>query len=268
MMNTKTNKKAIDQAEHSLPMTLEATEMLKPSFNGRVYKDLMAVKKERAEKERLQSRLFYFIGLSISLLMCLIVINWKTYEQTGIMDLGTLETDFDDMMEIPISEQPPPPPPKDMQTAVIVEVADEEIIEEIDFEVDVEMSEGDVVEQHNIDFTVEITEEKEEIEEIFQIVETYPEPAGGMSTFYTYVSENLSYPPKAARLNVSGIVFLQFVVEKDGQITNIKVIKGIGAGCDEEAVRVLEGAPDWKPGRQRGRNVRVYMTVPIRFVLK
>ncbi len=267
MMKTKAKETPEAYVDHSLPSTLEATEILKPTMNKRHYQDLLDMKRNRSETDRLQSRLFYFIGLSLSLLFCIVVINWKTYERGDILDLGNLEADFEDIMEVPISEQPPPPPPKEMQTAVIVEVSDEEIIEDLEIQLDVEMTEEAAVEEHNIDFTMEPVEE-EKVEEIFQIVEQYPQPEGGMSTFYQYVANNIEYPPKARRLGVSGIVFCQFVVEKDGRISNIKVIKGIGAGCDEEAVRVLEGAPDWTPGKQRGRTVRVYMTVPIRFILK
>jgi protein TonB len=83
----------------------------------------------------------------------------------------------------------------------------------------------------------------------------------------TYVSENLKYPVKASRMDIQGRVFVQFVVEKDGSLTDIQVVKGIGAGCDEEAVRVIKNAPRWEPGKQRGRPVRVKMILPIVFKL-
>lgn len=268
IMKTKAKQELHDHVDHSLPRTLEATEMLKPSFSKRLFQDLMNVKKNRADSERLISRMSYFIGLSVSLLACIVVINWKTYDRLELIDLGQVEADFDDLMEVPISEQPPPPPPKEMQTAVIVEVSDEELIEEIEFQVDAEMTEEAQVEDHNIDFTVEATVEEESVEEVFTIVETYPAPVGGFQSFYEYVAKNIQYPAQARRLSIEGMVFVQFVVEKDGAITNIQVLKGIGAGCDKEAVRVLENAPPWKPGKQRGRNVRVYMTVPIRFILQ
>jgi protein TonB len=88
-----------------------------------------------------------------------------------------------------------------------------------------------------------------------------------MDSFLKYVSKNLKYPAQARRMGVEGKVFVQFVVEKDGSITDIKVVKGIGAGCDEEAVRVLENAPKWKPGKQRGRPVKQRIVLPIVFKL-
>ena len=72
----------------------------------------------------------------------------------------------------------------------------------------------------------------------------------------------------AKRLDISGRVYVRFVIEKDGSVTDVQVVKGIGGGCDEEAVKVLENSPKWIPGKQRGNNVRVYMTVPILFLLK
>jgi protein TonB len=88
-----------------------------------------------------------------------------------------------------------------------------------------------------------------------------------MKAFYDYVSKNLKYPPKAARMGIEGRVFVEFIVERDGSLTDINVAKGIGGGCDEEAVRVIAEAPNWSPGKQRGRAVRVRMIMPIVFKL-
>jgi len=105
--------------------------------------------------------------------------------------------------------------------------------------------------------------------EVFKLVEQAPEPIGGMGTFYEYVGKNIRYPLQARRMGIEGKVYVTFVVEKDGSLSNIETIKGIGAGCDEEAVRVLqdEATPLFKPGEQRGRPVRVRMQMPIIFKL-
>ena len=110
-------------------------------------------------------------------------------------------------------------------------------------------------------------EEEEEVEEIFTIVEDQPTPDGGMAAFYQFVQKNLKYPAQARRMGIEGKVFVQFVVDKNGTLTEVQAVKGIGAGCDEEAVRVIEGAPKWKPGKQRGRSVKVRMILPITFKL-
>jgi len=102
---------------------------------------------------------------------------------------------------------------------------------------------------------------------IFVAVQWEPRPLDGFEKFYKFVQYNIRYPARAFENNVQGKVFLTFVVEKDGSLTDIKVIRGIGSGCDEEAVRVVSISPKWKPGIQNGRIVRAEFTVPITFTL-
>ena len=83
-----------------------------------------------------------------------------------------------------------------------------------------------------------------------------------------YLGKNIKYPAAASRANVSGKVFLTFVVNTDGSIQDVSVLKGLGFGCDEEALRVVRGMPKWKPGKQSGRNVRVKYNLPVSFVLE
>ncbi len=101
----------------------------------------------------------------------------------------------------------------------------------------------------------------------FASVEVLPEFQGGMAGWGKYLQKNLKYPPMARENNITGRVIMSFVVEKNGQLTDIKVLRGIGGGCDEEAIRVLKNAPAWKPGIQNGRPVRVAYTMPIFFQL-
>ncbi|HCX21371.1 MAG: energy transducer TonB [Flammeovirgaceae bacterium] len=228
----------------------------------------MRVKRERQALEIERKPLFFFIGLSLSLLFVIVAFNWKTYDKTNLVDLGQVNTEFDEVLDMPLSQQlPPPPPKKNLEVFELKEVEDEVLIEDMDLNLDMEMTEDLAVEDVVYeDLGLEV--EEEVVEEIFQVVETWPEPDGGMASFYSYVADNMEYPEMARRLNISGVVFVQFVVEKDGSITDVKVVKGIGAGCDEEAVRVVSGAPAWHPGKQRGMPVRVYRTVPIRFILR
>ena len=104
-------------------------------------------------------------------------------------------------------------------------------------------------------------------EEVFDIVEDQPTPIGGMPQFYEYIAQNMKYPSKAKAMGIEGRVFIQFIVNKSGKLTQVKAVKGIGAGCDEEAVRVIENAVPWTPGKQRGREVNVRMILPITFKL-
>lgn len=99
------------------------------------------------------------------------------------------------------------------------------------------------------------------------LLEKYPEFPGGERAFAKYLSRNLKYPYSAAESNITGRVWVSFIIERNGTLSNIKVVRGIGGGCDEEAVRVLKKAPAWSPGVQNGRPVRVAYTIPIHFQL-
>lgn len=262
-------KKIPELQEAHLPHLLEANEVLhKKQKTVDQFDELMRIKRERQAIDESRRPLFFYIGLSASLLLVIIAFNWKTYNNGALVDLGTVSSEFDEVMEVPISNQPPPPPPKkNLEVFDLKEVDDDVLIEDLDLDLDVEVTENMAVEDVVYEDLV-MEPEEEKVEEIFQVVETWPEPEGGMAAFYQYVGDNMKYPEMARRLNVSGVVFVQFVVEKDGSITDVKVVKGIGAGCDEEATRVVSEAPAWKPGKQRGMPVRVYRTVPIRFILK
>jgi len=103
--------------------------------------------------------------------------------------------------------------------------------------------------------------------EVYVVVESLPEFEGGVDGLNEYVISELNYPQQARRLGVEGRVDVQFVVEKDGSLSDVKAVRGIGAGCDAEAVRVVQNAPRFKPGMQRGKPVRVRMEMPILFQL-
>jgi protein TonB len=108
----------------------------------------------------------------------------------------------------------------------------------------------------------------EDTDQPFVIVEQMPQFPGGEKEMMKFIKNNLRYPTIAAEMGVSGTVIVNFVVDRDGKITRIKVVRGIGAGCDEEAVRVLGKMPAWSPGKQGGRAVLVSYTVPFKFILQ
>jgi protein TonB len=101
----------------------------------------------------------------------------------------------------------------------------------------------------------------------FVSIEKQPEFPGGISKFYGYLSKAIKYPPMAQENNVQGKVFLSFVVEKDGKLTDITVTRGLGSGTDEEAIRVLKASPRWNPGIQNGKPVRVKYNINVNFTL-
>ncbi len=223
----------------------------------------MELKKAPEHDLTKKSSMFLNLGLTLSLLIVILAFEWPNRGDGEIIDLGQVENDFEDIMEIPPTEQPPPPPPK-VQIPEIIEVPDEEEIEEeIEVELDVEVTEDTIVE----DIVFDEAPAEEEVDEIFTIVEDQPEFPGGIQAFYSYVSKKMKYPSQARRMGIEGRVYVEFIVDKDGSVTNVRSVKGIGAGCDEEAVRVMSDVPKFKPGKQRGRPVRVKMVLPIYFKL-
>ncbi len=206
------------------------------------------------------------IGLICSLGLTLLAFEWKSFGPVLVDDLGTLDPweQLENPPPITVQEiQPPKPKPI---LPKIIEVPEEEVVEEIDpdlFNTDIEIDM--VIPSEPME---EPEEEPEEVEPHFVLVPEVPaEPEGGMKTFHSYMKNNLDYPRQARRMNVQGKVFVQFIIDKDGSITEVEVVRGIGGGCDEEAKRLIAEAPKWKPARQRGRAVRQKMTMPIFFKL-
>ena len=104
--------------------------------------------------------------------------------------------------------------------------------------------------------------------EVYMIVDEMPEFPGGDKELYQFIADNVKYPAEAKEKGIKGRVFVNFIVEPDGSVSDIKVLRGIGGGCDEEAVRVVESMPKFKPGIQNGEAVRVSYTVPVIFRLE
>lgn len=215
------------------------------------------------------SKMLFGFGLMVSSALVLVAFTWKTEEEQNLMNYEKPIIEEEIFELPPLTDIPPPPPPKVqvIDPTKIIEV------EKIDFDEnpieitieDPQIDIGEIVSDvTNIDKT---NFQAEETNEILDIVEEHAVFEGGMDEFYKYVSKNLNYPKQAKKQGIEGRIFLQFVVDKDGSLTDIKVVKGIGFGLDEEAKRVLSECPKWKPARQRGKVVKVRMSIPIVFKL-
>lgn len=218
--------------------------------------------KKNPEADLEKKRGFFFqIGLVLALAAILISFEWKVYD-VSLSELGKLKVEQEEEELIPITRQeltpPPPPPPKPTQIEI---VEDKEEIKE-DVVINTESTEETVVK------IVEQVEEVVEEPQIFTIVEEMPEFPGGEAELFKYLSQNIKYPAMAKDAGISGIVYVTFVVMETGKINDVKVLRGIGGGCDEEAIRVVKSMPQWKSGKQRGKPVRVQFNLPIRFTLK
>jgi len=199
--------------------------------------------------------MFFQIGLAVTLIAIFISFEWKSYDKSNY-NLGDLN--LDDMEEeiIPITRQevkPPPPPPPPPEIIEIVE-------DEVEIENEVEIEETDTDED-------EIVEIEEDDEEFFMVVENMPEFPGGDLGLMKFIQKNVRYPAIAKEYNITGKVYVSFIVDKQGSVTNVKIVRGVDKNLDAEALRVVSLLPKYKPGKQRGKAVRVMFTIPINFTL-
>ncbi|MBN3034255.1 MAG: energy transducer TonB [Bacteroidales bacterium] len=222
--------------------------------------------KKKSAKADLENKkiIFVEIGLIIALAAVLLAFEWKSYEK---IELDLISRAVDDtpeeMIQITTQEKPPPPPKPQPQTTIIRIVEDDVEIED-DIEINVEADQETEIQEY---IPVEEPEEEEEEAPIFTVVEAMPEFPGGEEARIRFLSDNIKYPQMARESGIQGRVFLTFVVERDGSVTDVKVLRGIGGGCDEEAIRVVQSMPRWIPGKQRGKPVRVQFNMPILFKL-
>lgn len=206
---------------------------------------------------------FFSIALLITMSFVLFAFEFKQYE-TPIGEIVQRNTNQFDNTDVPITEITPPEPPK-IVAPIIVEVpTDEEIDDEIKININIETTEGTSVPP--VEITMPIEPEVAS-DEPWVFVEQSAAPAGGMKSFYQYLGKEINYPAQARRMGVEGKVFVEFIVNRDGSLVDVKAIKGIGAGCDEEAVRVVSSSPKWSPGKQRGVPVRQKMVATVIFKL-
>lgn len=223
----------------------------------------MEAKKTFKADLRRKSGMFFNLGLLISIALTLFAFEYKTHGLGEVKDFGPMHDNFEGIEDIPITVQRTPPPPP-VEQPVIKEVENSEEIENtVEFVLDVEIPTPTPV----VNVMIENAPIVDQADEVFELVESMPTPAGGLAGWSSYLSKNLKYPSQARRMGIEGTTYLTFIVNTDGSIQDVKVVRGIGGGCDEEAVRVVSGAPNWEPGKQRGRPVRVKMSVPIRFKL-
>lgn len=230
----------------------------------------MEVKK--APKADLEGKktLFFEIGLVLALGILLYAFTWKTETaQTKEMDTNTQMQAEEEV--IPITQQntpPPPPPPPAPKLTDLIEIVEDEL--SIDEELEIEDVEADVENKNNYNFDYDGDswgeEESEGEADIFQVVEDMPQFPGG--SVQKWIAKNVKYPMIAQENNIQGKVFVQFVIEKDGSVSDVKVARSVDPSLDKEAIRVVKAMPKWKPGKQRGKPVRVSYTVPINFQLQ
>lgn len=226
------------------------------------------MEEKKSPKANLENKklMFMQIGMIISLLIAWLAFEHKSYDKREIdPSLLNREVTIDEeMVEITKQdEQKPQPVEVPKQTTQLEIVQDDVEVEDI--EINAEVEQNEVLEEY---VAPEVVEEEVVEQEIFKIVEEMPAFPGGEAKLMEYVAKNVKYPQIARETGVQGRVYVNFVVEPDGSVSNVSVLRGIGGGCDEEAVRVVQSLPKFKPGKQRGNPVRVQYTLPIVFKLQ
>jgi len=223
---------------------------------------------KKTPKADLETKKTFFteIGLVIALSLALFAFNYRSYERASSMDF---QVKVDDTPEeiIPITKQEVKPPPQAPPPQVtVINIVNDDVEVETDIDIDVEADENTEVADY---VPVERKQEEEVVEmEIFTVVESMPGYPGGDAARMQFLQENIKYPQMARESGIQGTVYVTFVVETDGRVTDVRVLRGIGGGCDEEAIRVIQSMPKWVPGKQRGKPVRVQFNMPIKFTLQ
>ena len=227
----------------------------------------MEVKKSpKADLENKKS-VFMQIGLVVVLSLVFIAFEWTSVDSGPNEAMRVDEEEVEEEV-VPITRQeeveppPPPPPPKASDILNIVE-DDVELDEELVIE-DTEATQDDEVDFSDID----TGDEEEDEGEVFFVVEDMPEFPGGEQALHRYLAQEIKYPTIAQENGIQGRVYVKFVINTDGSVTDVEIARGVDPSLDKEALRVVRNMPKWKPGEQRGEPVRVSYTVPINFQLQ
>jgi len=228
----------------------------------------MEAKKSPSKDVHRMRGIFFQIGLGVSLTIIITAFEWRT--EVSKVTLRFKDEPVELMPLVPVTDPVEPPTPSPIIDEVVPPglVSTTLISQFSEIPNSESESETPFVESSGLPVAYSVPVDSIEICEdcIFPIVEKKPEPIGGYETFYKNLKNNLKYPRKAQQYNVEGKVFVEFIVNKNGTPVDIKVIRGIGAGCDEEAMRVIS-LSKWNPGKQRGKAVRVKMSMAIVFKL-
>ena len=206
------------------------------------------------------------IGLVISLSIMFVALEWTQRDEVDDEVAYTAVTFApEDMIPITLPEKKTvPPPPAAVTKADIIEIVDDDA--DIDDEI-LASTEDNTPWLDPQEYEVIMVEPEPDPDEIHIAVEEVPEFPGGVAALMAYLRKNIKYPAICRENNIQGKVIVTFVVNKDGSIVDVEVAKGVNPALDKEAVRVISQMPNWTPGRQLGRPVRVRYSVPVNFRL-
>ena len=226
------------------------------------------MEQKKSKNANLESKkgIFIQIGLILALSIALVAFEWTSNPKSNDNIQMVQEIQFEDEMIITRREEPKEElKPEIPKVAEVLEIVDDDVDIDDDFDFDME-ADNDT----EYDFTIFVDDEEIEEEDVpFVIVSDMPKFQGGdLTAFWAWCQKNTKYPEIAAENGVSGTVNVSFVVNKQGNVVDIKILRGVDPALDKEAIRVIQNSPKWEPGNQRGKPVSVIMNLPIKFILQ
>ena len=227
----------------------------------------MEIKKSKRADIGKEKGTSLMIGLVISLSIMFVALEWTQKDEVLAADSYPIVTFVpEDMIPITLPEKKTvPPPPAAIAKADIIEIVKDDADVEDDIMASIEDNQ-EWLDPQEYDFVM--VEPEPEPDEVFMVVEDQPEFPGGTAALLEYLRKNIKYPAICRENNIQGRVLVTFIVNKDGAIVEPEIVKSVNPSLDKEALRVISQMPNWKPGYQRGKPVRVKYSVPVNFQLK
>ncbi|MDD2996586.1 MAG: energy transducer TonB [Paludibacter sp.] len=224
---------------------------------------------KKSPKATLEDKKFLFVLMGLVMVLSLIYIafEWTDKEVTvyEVIDPDMLAEEEIEIIQT-AQELPPPPPPPAPEIVEELNIVEDDVVTE-SVEINTEDDKDKVVTiSAPVTSTGPIVEEEDNV--VFQVVEKMPSFPGGDAALFKFLNENVKYPVIAQENGVQGRVICQFVVNRDGSIVDVEVVRSVDPSLDKEAIRVIKSMPKWSPGQQRGKPVRVKYTLPVNFRLQ
>ena len=231
-------------------------------------KNLNLMDLKKSSKATLEDKKFFNILMGLVVVLAVLYIGFEwTNKEMVVYDEFASRVEVEEEIEIIQATQelpPPPPPPAPDIVEEINVVEDDVVVEEIQINTE-DDNKRDIVINQPVSAGTGVSEDPTDSDVPFHIVEKMPSFPGGESALNQYLNKNIKYPPIALENGVSGRVICQFVVNRDGSIVDIEVVRSVDKSLDNEAIRVIKSMPKWTPGEQRGKPVRVKYTLPVNF---
>jgi len=229
----------------------------------------MELKKTKKANLEEKKNLFFLLGLVVALGITLLAFEW-TSKPIQVSSLGTTESINIEEEIIPITrvkEVVPPPPPPPIKVVEVLNIVEDDVV--IDEELELENTDADELTMIDVQPVIGMEEEEEEEDKIyFNIIEEPAEFPGGDKALYNFISKSVNYPVIAQENGIQGKVYVKFVVNETGKVGNAEILRGVDQSLDKEALRVINSLPSFKPGKQRGRSVKVFYNAVIYFQLQ